>query len=57
MNDFLFLFLILFCPKIATTINTRQGYYPVDGCIQEDSFMEKPQPKKYVLCTLQLFKG
>lgn len=28
----------------------RQGYYPTDGCIKEDSFMEKLQPKKYVLC-------
>ncbi|XP_037383279.1 RING finger protein 17 isoform X2 [Talpa occidentalis] len=36
------------CPncEVATTTNWRQGYYPTDGCIKEDSFMEKKQPKK-----------
>lgn len=50
---FWFLFLI-FCPKVATTINTKQEYCPTDGCIKEDSFMEKLPPKKYVLCALIL---
>ncbi|XP_004401420.1 PREDICTED: RING finger protein 17 [Odobenus rosmarus divergens] len=38
----------IICPdcEIATTINMRQGYYPTDGYIKEDSFMEKLQPKK-----------
>lgn len=54
---FPFLFLILFCPKVATTVNRRQGCYPLDGYDKEDSFMEKLQPKKYVFCALQLFKG
>lgn len=46
-----FLFLI-FCLKVATTINTKQEYCPIDGCIKEDSFMGKLQPKKYVPCAL-----
>ncbi|KAF6376704.1 ring finger protein 17 [Rhinolophus ferrumequinum] len=48
----------IICPacEVATTINTRQGYYPVDGCIQEDSFMEKPQPKKIKNCSQDLKK-
>lgn len=45
---------LIFCPEVATTINTRQGYYPIDGCIKEDSLIEKLQPEKYVLCTLIL---
>lgn len=51
---FFFLFLILFCPKVVTTINMKEGYYPIDGCIKEDSFMENLQPKTYVLCALIL---
>nr|XP_055173183.1 RING finger protein 17 [Nyctereutes procyonoides] len=41
------------CPdcEVATTINMRQGYYPTDGCIKEDSFMEKLQPKKTKNCS------
>ena len=54
LNDFsVFLFLI-FCPKVASTINTKQEYCPIGGCIKEDSFMEKLQPKKYVPCALIL---
>ncbi|XP_062936150.1 RING finger protein 17 [Cynocephalus volans] len=36
----------IICPdcELATTVNTKQGYYSIDGCI-EDSFMEKQQPK------------
>ncbi|XP_058132339.1 RING finger protein 17 isoform X2 [Dasypus novemcinctus] len=39
----------IICPdcEVATIVNTRQGaYYPIEECIEEDSFMEKPQPKK-----------
>jgi hypothetical protein len=32
----------------------RQGYYPVDGYIKEDSSMDKLQPKMYVLCAFIL---
>ncbi|XP_057563202.1 RING finger protein 17 [Hippopotamus amphibius kiboko] len=41
------------CPdcEVATTINTKQGYCPIDGCIKEDSFMEKLQPKKMKNCS------
>ncbi|XP_020921069.1 RING finger protein 17 isoform X3 [Sus scrofa] len=41
------------CPdcEIATTMNTRQGYCPLDGHIKEDSFMEKLQPKKIKTCS------
>nr|XP_025852399.1 RING finger protein 17 isoform X1 [Vulpes vulpes] len=43
----------IICPdcEVATTINMRQGYYPTDGCIKEDSFMEKLQPKKTKNCS------
>ncbi|XP_032694160.1 RING finger protein 17 [Lontra canadensis] len=43
----------IICPdcEIATTINMRQGYCPTDGCIKEDSFMEKLQPKKIKICS------
>uniref|UniRef100_G1MG56 RING finger protein 17 n=1 Tax=Ailuropoda melanoleuca TaxID=9646 RepID=G1MG56_AILME len=43
----------IICPdcEIATTINMRQGYYPTDGCIKEDSSMEKLQPKKIKNCS------
>ncbi|XP_008566525.1 PREDICTED: RING finger protein 17, partial [Galeopterus variegatus] len=36
----------IICPdcELATIVNTKQGYYPIDGCI-EDSFVEKQQPK------------
>ncbi|KAK2497249.1 hypothetical protein MC885_020877 [Smutsia gigantea] len=36
------------CPdcEVATTMKTRQGYYPRDGCIKEDAFMENLQPEK-----------
>ncbi|XP_049637597.1 RING finger protein 17 [Suncus etruscus] len=38
----------IMCPEcaVATTINMRQSYYTVDGYNQEDSLMEKSQPKK-----------
>ncbi|KAB0372706.1 hypothetical protein FD755_015459 [Muntiacus reevesi] len=41
------------CPdcEVATTINTKQEYCPIDGCIKEDSFMEKLQPKKMRNCS------
>ncbi|XP_070433853.1 RING finger protein 17 isoform X2 [Equus przewalskii] len=41
------------CPdcEVATTINTRQGYYPIDGCIKEDSLIEKLQPEKIKNCS------
>ncbi|KAB0390814.1 hypothetical protein E2I00_000878, partial [Balaenoptera physalus] len=39
---------------VASTINTKQEYCPIGGCIKEDSFMEKLQPKKYVPCALIL---
>ncbi|XP_042638922.1 RING finger protein 17 [Orycteropus afer afer] len=36
----------IICPDCeVTTTSTGQGYFPVDGCIKEDSFMEKQQPK------------
>ncbi|XP_004604568.2 RING finger protein 17 [Sorex araneus] len=43
----------IMCPdcEVATTINMRQGYYTVDGCIKEDSFMEKLQTKKIKNCS------
>ncbi|XP_045834168.1 RING finger protein 17 isoform X1 [Meles meles] len=43
----------IICPdcEIATTVNMRQGYHPTDGCIKEDSFMEKLQPKKIKICS------
>ncbi|KAJ8785697.1 hypothetical protein J1605_007294, partial [Eschrichtius robustus] len=39
---------------VASTINAKQEYCPIGGCIKEDSFMEKLQPKKYVPCALIL---
>ncbi|XP_058403755.1 RING finger protein 17 isoform X1 [Diceros bicornis minor] len=41
------------CPgcEVATTINIREGYYPIDGCIKEVSFMEKLQPTKIKNCS------
>lgn len=45
---------LIFCRKVVSTINTKQEYCPIDGCIKEDSFMEKLQPKKYVPCALIL---
>ncbi|XP_020770802.2 RING finger protein 17 isoform X2 [Odocoileus virginianus] len=41
------------CPdcEVATTINTKQEYCPIYGCIKEDSFMEKLQPKKMRNCS------
>uniref|UniRef100_A0A8C6CTX3 Ring finger protein 17 n=1 Tax=Moschus moschiferus TaxID=68415 RepID=A0A8C6CTX3_MOSMO len=41
------------CPdcEVATTINTKQEYCPTDGCIKEDPFMEKLQPKKMRNCS------
>ncbi|XP_058546593.1 RING finger protein 17 isoform X1 [Neofelis nebulosa] len=43
----------IICPdcEVATTINMRQGYYPADGCIKEDSFIEKLKPKKIRNCS------
>ncbi|XP_006146784.1 RING finger protein 17 isoform X2 [Tupaia chinensis] len=43
----------IMCPdcEITTTVNTRPEYYPVDGCIKEDSFMEKLQPETIKNCT------
>ncbi|XP_073750919.1 RING finger protein 17 isoform X2 [Callorhinus ursinus] len=48
----------IICPdcEIATTINMRQGYYPTDGYIKEDSFMEKLQPKKIKNCSQEFKK-
>ncbi|GAB5566198.1 tudor domain-containing protein 1 isoform X4 [Prionailurus iriomotensis] len=42
----------IICPdcEVATTINMRQGYYPTDGCIKEDSFIEKLKAKKIRNC-------
>jgi len=45
---------LIFCPKVATTISTKQEYCPIDGYIKEDSFMEKLPPKKYGPCALIL---
>ncbi|XP_060143732.1 RING finger protein 17 isoform X5 [Globicephala melas] len=41
------------CPdcEVVSTINTEQEYCPIDGCIKEDSFMEKLQPKKMKNCS------
>ncbi|XP_073898932.1 RING finger protein 17 isoform X2 [Castor canadensis] len=41
------------CPncEVATPINMRQGYYPVDGYIKEDSSMDKLQPKMIKNCS------
>ncbi|TKC49067.1 hypothetical protein EI555_002266, partial [Monodon monoceros] len=36
---------------VVSTINTKQEYCPIDGCIKEDSFMEKLQPKKMKNCS------
>ncbi|XP_006879615.1 PREDICTED: RING finger protein 17 [Elephantulus edwardii] len=46
------------CPEceVATTIITRQGCYAKDGCIKEDSFMEKLQPKMTKNCYQDLKK-
>ncbi|XP_032352432.1 RING finger protein 17 isoform X2 [Camelus ferus] len=43
----------IICPdcEVATTINTKQGYCPIDGYIKEESFMEKLQPKKIKNCS------
>ncbi|XP_049723060.1 RING finger protein 17 [Elephas maximus indicus] len=43
----------IICPdcEVATTVSTRQGYYPIDGSIKEDSFLEKLQPKKTKNCS------
>ncbi|XP_008054814.2 RING finger protein 17, partial [Carlito syrichta] len=37
----------IICPdcEVTTTVNMKQGYYSIDGCIKEDSLMEKLQPK------------
>lgn len=51
VNDFFKSYFVL---QIATTINMRQGCYPIDGCIKEDSSMEKLQPQMYVLYALIL---
>ncbi|XP_067569967.1 RING finger protein 17 isoform X3 [Pseudorca crassidens] len=41
------------CPdcEVVSIINTEQEYCPIDGCIKEDSFMEKLQPKKMKNCS------
>ncbi|XP_055398597.1 RING finger protein 17 isoform X11 [Bubalus kerabau] len=47
------------CPdcEVATTINTKQEYCPTDGCIKEDSFMEKLPPKKMRNCSQDFEKS
>nr|XP_017512412.2 RING finger protein 17 isoform X1 [Manis javanica]XP_017512413.2 RING finger protein 17 isoform X1 [Manis javanica] len=47
------------CPdcEIATTINMRQRCYPIDGCIKEDSFMEKLQPQMIKNCSQDFRKA
>lgn len=47
------------CPdcEIATTINMRQGCYPIDGCIKEDSSMEKLQPQMIKNCSQDFRKA
>ncbi|XP_036155889.1 RING finger protein 17 isoform X1 [Myotis myotis] len=43
----------IICPacEVATSIKTRQGYYPIDGYVKEGSFMDKLQPKKIKNCS------
>nr|KAF6375228.1 ring finger protein 17 [Pipistrellus kuhlii] len=43
----------IICPacEIDTSINTRQGHYPIDGYVKEGSFMDKLQPKKIKNCS------
>ncbi|XP_069858096.1 RING finger protein 17 isoform X2 [Dipodomys merriami] len=46
------------CPycEVATTVNTRQGYYPTDGS-KEDSSMDKVQPKMLKNCSPDIKKA
>ncbi|XP_007495242.1 RING finger protein 17 isoform X1 [Monodelphis domestica] len=41
------------CPdcEVVTTINKKQGYYPLDGYVEEDAYEEKFQPKKIRNCS------
>ncbi|XP_066221907.1 RING finger protein 17 [Saccopteryx leptura] len=43
----------IICPacKVATTITKRQGDYPIDGYVKEDSFMDKSQLKRIKNCS------
>nr|KAF6428386.1 ring finger protein 17 [Rousettus aegyptiacus] len=49
----------IICPtcEVATTVNRRQGCYPLDGYDKEDSFMEKLQPKKVKNCSQDFKKA
>ncbi|XP_046302897.1 RING finger protein 17 isoform X1 [Marmota monax] len=43
----------IICPdcEVVTTVNMKEGYYPIDGCIKEDSFMENLHPKTIKNCS------
>uniref|UniRef100_A0A5F9C3V8 Ring finger protein 17 n=1 Tax=Oryctolagus cuniculus TaxID=9986 RepID=A0A5F9C3V8_RABIT len=46
-------FSTIMCPgcEVATTINMKQGHYPMDECIKGDSLMGKLQPKMIKNCS------
>ncbi|XP_053419760.1 RING finger protein 17 isoform X1 [Nycticebus coucang] len=48
----------IICPdcEVAATINMRQGYYPIDEYIKEDSLMEKVPPKMINSCSQEFEK-
>uniref|UniRef100_A0A8C9P0S8 Ring finger protein 17 n=1 Tax=Spermophilus dauricus TaxID=99837 RepID=A0A8C9P0S8_SPEDA len=43
----------IICPdcEVVTTVNMKEGYYPIDGCIKEDSLMENLHPKTIKNCS------
>ncbi|XP_008258182.3 RING finger protein 17 isoform X2 [Oryctolagus cuniculus] len=46
-------FSTIMCPgcEVATTVNMKQGHYPMDECIKGDSLMGKLQPKMIKNCS------